>query len=95
VARVTFRHFLSWKPLFYDGLLPSLRLLGPARGDAILGGIGRLLATAWPPRRWELAGALQRVSRAIEAGWEVRAVRPTLEGNLLRFLARESQPQLR
>jgi phosphatidylinositol dimannoside acyltransferase len=91
VPRVTFRHFLSWKPLFYNGLLPVLRVLGPARGDAILGGVGRLLATAWPPRRWELAGALQRVSDAVGAGWDVGAVRSRLEGNVLRFLARESQ----
>lgn len=88
---MTFRHFLSWKPLFYDGLLPALRMLGPARGDAILGGIGRMLATAWPPRRWELNGALRQVSEAMEAGWDVAAVRPALEGNILRFLARESQ----
>ena len=57
----TFRHFLSWKPLFYHGLLPALRALGPARGDAILGGFGRALATAWPPRRRELGSALEPV----------------------------------
>jgi lauroyl/myristoyl acyltransferase len=86
---VTFRHFLSWKPLFYDGLLPALRALGPARGDAILGGVGRLLATAWPPRREELAGALRRVRDAIGADWDEAEVLPRLEANVPRFLARE------
>jgi hypothetical protein len=86
---VTFRHFLSWKPLFYDGLMPALRALGPARGDAILGGLGRVVSSAWPPRGRELAGALRRVRDALGADWDEAATLPRLEGNVFRFLARE------
>ena len=63
-AMVTFRHFMSWKPLFYDGLLPALRVLGPSRGDAILGAFGTLLAS-WPPRRRELLRALSTVHKYV------------------------------
>lgn len=88
---MTFRHFLSWKPLFYDGLLPGLRALGPAPGDAILGGLGRALATAWPPRRRELRGALARVRGALgpAADWDPGTTGRALEANVLRFLARD------
>jgi lauroyl/myristoyl acyltransferase len=86
---VTFRHFLSWKPLFYDGLLPALRALGPARGDAVLGAFGRLIAESWPPRRHELAGALRRVRGATGADWDEAEILPRLMGNVLRFLARD------
>lgn len=90
---MTFRHFLSWKPLFYGSLLPALRALGPARGDAILGGFGRALATCWPPRRHELDSALRRVQGALgrAATWDHREARKQLEGNVLRFLARDCQ----
>jgi lauroyl/myristoyl acyltransferase len=86
---VTFRHFLSWKPLFYETLLPFLRGLGPARGDAVLEGLGRSLATLWPPRRDELAGALRRVRDDLDASWDLDAIRAVLEGNAIRFLARD------
>lgn len=88
---MTFRHFLSWKPLFYDGLLPSLRAIGPVKGDAILGGFGRLLANAWPPRAAELAEAVRSASERVGAGWDLARVLPALEGNTLRFLARDCQ----
>jgi lauroyl/myristoyl acyltransferase len=88
-ADVNFRHFLSWKPLFYDGLLPLVRALGPARGDAILGGFGRLLAASWPPRRRELEGSLDRLGSIPGGAAERAAVRSELEGNVLRFLARD------
>lgn len=88
---MTFRHFLSWKPLFYDALLPTLRALGAARGDALLGGLGVALATAWPPRRLELDRALRRGHDALgsAAGRDHRAELRALEGNVLRFLARD------
>jgi phosphatidylinositol dimannoside acyltransferase len=90
---VPFRHFLSWKPLFYGGMLPFLRALGPRRGDALLGAFGRALATSWPPRRQELDAALGRVREALgpTAGWERVATRKALEANVFRFLARDCQ----
>ena len=36
------RQIWSWKFVFYELLLPVLRGLGPARGDAILGLLGFL-----------------------------------------------------
>jgi lauroyl/myristoyl acyltransferase len=86
---VTFRHFLSWKPLFYETLVPGLQRLGPARGDRVLSTLGPALATAWPPRRRELAGALARVGAALGAGWEPVATRKLLEVNSLQFLTRD------
>lgn len=86
---MTLRHFLSWKPIFYDAVLPALRALGPARADAALGAIGRLSASAWPPRRRSLREALVRGRAALDADWDVDAILPRLEGNYARFLARE------
>lgn len=86
---VTFRHLLSWKPLFYNGLLPICRALGPVRGDALLGTIGRGLATAWPPRRRELSESLERVRDALGVRWDQGRTLSALEGNVLRFLARD------
>jgi phosphatidylinositol dimannoside acyltransferase len=86
---VTCRHFLSWKPLYYDALLPALRAIGPARGDAILGLIGWLISFAWPPRRRALEAALDRIRQALGAEWHRDEARRALEGNVCRFLARD------
>lgn len=88
-ANVTLRHLLSWKTCFYEILLPALRRLGPARGDAILGGLGRLSATAWPPRRKKLTRAIERAGTALRADWNAGTVRPALAANALRFAARD------
>jgi phosphatidylinositol dimannoside acyltransferase len=85
---VTFRHLLSWKSLFYDGLIPALRALPPAQADAVLGGLGRVVAK-WPARRLELVRALERVKRSAGADWNVRETLPRLEANVPRFLARD------
>ena len=77
---MTFRHLLSWKFGFYELLLPALRRLGPARCDAILGGLGRLIAALWPPRRTELTGA-RSGEAALGADWDPEAVRPALAAN--------------
>jgi hypothetical protein len=83
------RHLLCWKFAFYDLLLPALRRLGPARADAVLGGLGRLLAALWPPRRREIARSLERAKQALGADWSPESVRPALAANWVRFLARD------
>jgi lauroyl/myristoyl acyltransferase len=88
VAVVTFRHLLSWKPLFYDGLIPALRAMPPSQADAVLGTLGRLLAR-WPARRSELIRALQRVKHSAGADWDLRETLPGLAANVPRFLARD------
>ncbi len=85
---MTFRHFLSWKPLFYEALLPVLRRLGPERGDAVLSRLGNLLGL-WPARRRELEAALERARGALGTSWEPKSTRALLEVNILRFLARD------
>ncbi len=80
------RHFLSWKTLFYGALLPALRRLGPARGDALLGGIGALAHAAWPPRRRLVEEA---ASRAGVVGLDAAKVREELPGHVARSLARD------
>jgi lauroyl/myristoyl acyltransferase len=86
---VTLRHALSWKSLFYEVLLPALRHLGPSAGDALLGGLGRFLAFAWPPWRRRLARALEGARGPLGAGWVPEALVPALAANALRFLARD------
>ena len=89
---VTFRHFLSWKPLFYDALLPALcgarpgagatRSSGPSAGS--LATPGRRAGASWTqpsPVRARGPG-----SATLEP---CRAARQTSEGNVLRFLARD------
>ena len=86
---MTFRHFLSWKPLFYDLLLPVLGHLGPERCDLALAALGHLQARAWPRRRRELSTALARVATALGTEWDLAATRGELEVNALRFLVRD------
>jgi lauroyl/myristoyl acyltransferase len=86
---VTFRHFLSWKSLFYDTLVPALQLLGPARADRAVAALGHLQAGVWPHRRRELTDALLRVAEALGADWDMPATRWLLEVNVLRFLVRD------
>ncbi len=85
---MTLRHLLSWKSLFYDALLPALRRLGPARGDALLGNLGRL-AAAWPPRRKALTVALERGRVVLGVDWPLATTRPALAANVARYLARD------
>jgi lauroyl/myristoyl acyltransferase len=88
-VRRRLRHILSWKFVFYDVLLPALRALGPARGDRILCGLGRLLLALQPRRRARLRAALRRAGAALEADWSIREIWPALAGNTARFLARD------
>jgi lauroyl/myristoyl acyltransferase len=85
---VRLRHLLCWKAVFYDAVLPALRVLGPGASDAVLAGMGRL-AAAWPPKRRSLEGALARASAVLQADWDVTATRRALAMNSARFQARD------
>ncbi len=83
------RHIWSWKFVFYDVLLPALRALGPAPGDRILAGLGRLALALQPRRRARLRSALRRAGAALDADWSIGAIWPDLAANTARFLARD------
>jgi lauroyl/myristoyl acyltransferase len=83
------RRILSWKFLFYDLLLPLLRALGPARGDAILALLGRMAMAVRPRRRRRLRAALVRASAALDADWSIETTWPALVANTARFLGRD------
>lgn len=83
------RHLFSWKPLFYERLLPVLRLLGPAPASAFIGAFGRLLTACWPPRQWELQRAIRDAQKALRADWHLPSTQRELAANALRFLARD------
>ena len=84
------RDIFTWKFLFYHGLLPALRRLGPARGDAVARRrwAGRRRAL-WPPRRERVAALHGASRRALGADWAAEALRPELAAGTLRFLARD------
>lgn len=72
------RRLLTWKTVFYEALLPAIRRLGPARGDAALAVLGRM--AAWSrPSRWAGRGP----------GRRDRRLRRDLAANAARFLARD------
>ena len=83
------RRVFSWKFVFYDLLLPALRMLGAIRGDAILGFLGRLVMAVRPRRPGELRASLERVKRALDADWSIETTWPALAANTARFLARD------
>ncbi len=83
------RRIWSWKFVFYYLLLPVLRRLGPARGDRILGLLGRLALAIQPRRRARLRAALRRAGAALDADWPLDATWPALAANTARFLARD------
>jgi lauroyl/myristoyl acyltransferase len=70
-------------------LLPALRALGPAWGDGILGGLGRLALALQPRRRARFRSALRRAGAALDADWSIRAIWPELAANTARFQARD------
>jgi len=75
--------------VFYHLLLPALRRLGPARGDVILGLLGRLAMAVRPRRRRRLRAALALASAALDADWSIKTTWPALAANTARFLARD------
>jgi lauroyl/myristoyl acyltransferase len=88
-VRRAIRRILSWKFVFYDVLLPALRRLGPARGDWILGWLGRWSLAIQPRRRARLLAALRRAGTALDVDWSIEATWPALAANTARFLARD------
>jgi lauroyl/myristoyl acyltransferase len=88
-VRRRLRHIWSWKFVFYDVLLPALRALGPARGDRILCGLGRIALALQPRRRARLRSALRRAGAALDADWSIREIWPALAANTARFQARD------
>jgi lauroyl/myristoyl acyltransferase len=80
---------LSWKFVFYDLLFPLLRMLGPTRGDAILGWLGRVSMAVRPSSRRRLQAALVRANTALDADWSIEATWPELASNTARFLGRD------
>ena len=85
----TMRRILSWKFVFYELLLPVLRGLGPARGDAILGFLGWLAMVVRPRGAIRMRAALERASTALDADWSIETTWPALAANTARFLARD------
>jgi lauroyl/myristoyl acyltransferase len=83
------RRIFSWKFLFYDVLLPLLRALGPARGDAVLGFLGRLAMALRPRSKRRLRAALERAGVALDADWSIETTWPALAANTARFLGRD------
>ncbi|MGP0068574.1 MAG: lysophospholipid acyltransferase family protein [Isosphaeraceae bacterium] len=83
------RKVLSWKFVFYDRILPVLRWLGPARGDRILGLLGRIVLAILPRRRAQLRAALRDAGSALDADWPMSTTWPALVSNTARFLARD------
>lgn len=79
----------SWKFAFYDLLLPSLRVLGPARADWVLDRLGRAAARLIPGRRKRLQRALGRVRQTLALERPVEALWPDLAAGSVRFLARD------
>jgi lauroyl/myristoyl acyltransferase len=83
------RRVTCWKFIFYELLLPALRLLGPARCDAVLCELGRFMAFVWPPRRARLIGAMKQVREALELDEPIETLWTGLAANTARFLARD------
>ena len=86
------RDVLTWKFVFYHGLLPALRRLGPAWADAILGMLGKCSTSLWPPRKRRLAGALEFAREGLShysPTWDADTLAPDLAAGSLRYLARD------
>ncbi len=86
---MTLRHLLSWKSLFYDAALPLLRTLGPARGDALLGGLGQVVSMCQPGRRAQIEASVARAKADLGVDWDVAATSRALAANIPRYLARD------
>jgi lauroyl/myristoyl acyltransferase len=88
-ARQTLRRIWSWKFVFYELLLPALRVLGPLVGDAVLGCIGWLAISLKPRSKRMIRSSLDSAAAALDADWSIEATWPALAANIARFLARD------
>lgn len=86
---MTLRQIASWKGWFYEAILPALRRAGPARGDAVLGALGRLAIAISPARRRAIAAALDRARPVLGADWEPGPTRRAVAAQVARFTARD------
>lgn len=80
---------VSWKFAFYGLLLPVVRALGPARGDAVLGFLGWLVTVLRLGRRRRLCSSLARAQTALDTDWSIAVTWPALAANTARYLARD------
>ncbi len=87
--RRVIRRVFTWKFVFYSLVLPGLRALGPARGDAVLGWLGRGVIALRPWERARMRRGLASAARSLDADWSVAETLPLLAANRARFLARD------
>lgn len=81
------RHFLSWKSLFYGGILPALRPF-PMLADRILSATGRI-GWAIPHRRKRLVRQFAAISKSLEIPGPTRNDLSRFAANSARFTARD------
>ncbi|MFO0954414.1 MAG: hypothetical protein U0835_25295 [Isosphaeraceae bacterium] len=81
------RDLVGWKLYFYQGLLPALRSLGPARADALLTGLARARACLDPLQRQGLTQALRLARAALPDAGPVAF--DDLAAGVARFTARD------
>lgn len=86
---ISIRKVFSWKFAFYDVLLPSLRVLGPARGDRVLEVLGRACGRIIPGRRRRLERALERVRETLASEAPAETRWSDLAAGQVRFAARD------
>ena len=83
------KRLLHWKFVFYELILPLLRLLGPKRCDAALCALGRFSVCLWPGRKKQLIRALQSTSLALDLDPSTEHLWLDLAAGTARFLARD------
>ena len=83
------RRKLHWKFVFYELLLPLLRLLGPAGCDRALCTLGRASGSLWPGWKRRLIGGLRTACEALDLDESIEHLWPDLAAGTARFLARD------
>ena len=83
------RRVFCWKFVFFELLLPVLKILGPARCSTLLRGLGRAQARFWPGRKARLIAALRHVEQGLGLDRPIDALWPELAANMASSLARD------
>ncbi len=83
------RRVFCWKFVFFELLLPVLKILGPARCSTLLRGLGRAQARFWPGRKARLIAALRHVEQGLGLDGPIDALWPELAANMASSLARD------